>query len=68
MRVTGAQPPMSEPEFPDDPTAKQVAFIVALLRTMPVADRKRVLDEASEFMCLLCGEDQRCYCAPHYDE
>jgi hypothetical protein len=59
---------MSEPEFPDDPTEKQVEFIVALLRTMSMQDRKRVLDEADEFMCLLCGGDQKCYCAPCYDE
>lgn len=55
-------------EYPDDPTAKQVEFIVALLRQMPEADRKRVLDEAGEFMCLLCGADAPCYCAPCYDE
>lgn len=55
-------------EFPDDPTAKQVEFIVALVRQMSVADRKRLLDDLGGEVCLLCGEDAPCYCAPGFDE
>lgn len=54
----------------EDPAAKEnrVRAVLHLLQEMSDGDRARVLEGAREFMCLLCGQDAPCYCAPCYDE
>ena len=55
-------------EYPDDPTEKQTEFTVALVRNMTPAERAAMFASLAEHVCLLCGNDAPCYCAPGYDE
>lgn len=41
---------------------------VAMVREMTAEERKAFISQLGEHVCLLCGEDAPCYCAPCYDE
>lgn len=47
---------------------RQLDRIADAFRDMKPEERKHSLDELATFMCLLCGQDAPCYCAPCYDE
>jgi len=47
---------------------EHVAGLVAKFVELKPEWRARFLHEASEVVCMLCGNDAKCYCAPCYDE
>lgn len=47
---------------------RQIDDCVARVREMTVEERKAFLSLLAEDVCLLCGQDAPCYCAPCYDE
>jgi hypothetical protein len=42
--------------------------IIHQLRSWSADERKSFFDEIEEEYCFLCGSEQKCYCAPCYDE